>query len=1055
MTNTKINRSDLKIFPSERLTDNEDGGGMPTGTPIQGVANELFDPISSIARVNGGFYVRKVFMGVQRADDEPLIGAFTAITKPPKDESVSYLLFPATKFGESRAEILKRIEAYNIATIESRMTLFSTQSANSGIVQAYQRVGEPLPMVGDVYCLRQDKRGYPDVEQYIQVTKVNAENRNFIAGEKEFSRTVVKMEISNKLKADFIGIDYPKEGYADSPCKLYETHVADAGQYYGVKPLAKAIEQHSQRIAITALMEKIVPVNQIETALVDMVEGEQTLEIDSGYSEVVLNGVRHNTVIPVKALVHSYKEDITLANRSYNYTAQLINPKPNSVIAKFLSQGTWYELKDDGNGKLVGASASHGSGTVNYETGAVVISCGEMPDVGSAIIVNYSKDIIVKPVKPVLNAYLPIKLTHIANNILISCGEKTARVENDKVVGDFTGDYDRATRTIKLSGATSSDEIQVQYTAGHLSQDFTLMGVVDEKARFRTNTKPIIANTLYFYASFDNDITLLYRDDGQGNIVLDSDIVGTVNYATGEIVIPAKQVYKLNKEIFEKVQVGTKRIDDNTGGYTTEPIYEQRLLKTQNATITLNYQRVLQCYYMDNSFDMTERFSQNRLYLNLNTDTNYQNLVDNSLIFALDDHVYQEIDKAIYLGENKVGMREGNQIILHEFTKFSKAEVKAVLVQTQNDSIKNLSFATPRLRPKSLKIAIDGKLAEANLQGKILDEQRHEIGIVDNQNGVVMLNFAEGVNQIRWQGVALSYLPVSSAVVKIDTVRLPQDGRVPIFRKGDTILISNTIEQNLGSAFTANQTIQLERGDLDRICLQDSNGKAVLADLWQYDLQAGSITFAQSLDLSDYQLPLIAKHTQEEKNLVTDVDIDGTLTLRFATKRAYPVENTYVSSVLIYQNGNLQVNSSVPFTQRNWNNVWQDTPIGEQLLNKLNVKDYPIVLTDDGAIDERWLIKWTSSSQFELYGEQVGFVLKTDTLQDLSPINPATKKPYFTIPKQAFGADAPWSAGDVIRFNTTGTLMPVWVLCAVQPIANPLNEEDGFTVCLFGDTTEI
>lgn len=134
MQKTKINRSDLKIFPSERLTDNDDGGGMPTGTPIQGVANELFNPISSIARVNGGFFVRKIFMGVQRADDEPLIGSFVAITQPPKDKSVSYLLFRANKFGESRAEIVKRIEAYSVATIESRMTLLSTQSANSSIV---------------------------------------------------------------------------------------------------------------------------------------------------------------------------------------------------------------------------------------------------------------------------------------------------------------------------------------------------------------------------------------------------------------------------------------------------------------------------------------------------------------------------------------------------------------------------------------------------------------------------------------------------------------------------------------------------------------------------------------------------------------------------------------------------------------------------------------------------------------------------------------------------------------------------------------------------------
>ena len=46
---TKVNQQDLKIYPSERLTQTDDGGGMPLGTPLTGELNELFQPISSIA----------------------------------------------------------------------------------------------------------------------------------------------------------------------------------------------------------------------------------------------------------------------------------------------------------------------------------------------------------------------------------------------------------------------------------------------------------------------------------------------------------------------------------------------------------------------------------------------------------------------------------------------------------------------------------------------------------------------------------------------------------------------------------------------------------------------------------------------------------------------------------------------------------------------------------------------------------------------------------------------------------------------------------------------
>lgn len=397
--------------------------------------------------------------------------------------------------------------------------------------------------------------------------------------------------------------------------------------------------------------------------------------------------------------------------------------------------------------------------------------------------------------------------------------------------------------------------------------------------------------------------------------------------------------------------------------------------------------------------------------------------------------------------------------------------------------IASTAFITPSspIRPQSLQIratTINGKLirGSSNAKGEIKGEGM--IGTVDYEFGVVSVKFGKWVavtDEIRqtdgfddaqikdgkvWQempvlgqsvlynAVSYSYLPVDATTIKIDTVRLPQDGRVPIFRRGDTILIANSQSQTLDTALTGGQIITLERQNVERICLKGSLDKAVDATLWEYDLVKGTISFNSNLNLSGYALPLIATTTIEERNRILTADIDGTLSLIFPTKYAYPTDNTYVSSVLI--GGDLQVKASVPFTQRNWDSVWRDEPNGNPLLNRLNVKNYPIKLTDDGAISERWLIKWTSSSQFELYGETLGFVQRADTLTDFAPINPATNKPYFTLPKQAFGNDAPWSAQDVIRFNTKGTLIPFWVLCAVQPSSKAFDGEDGFRVCVWG-----
>lgn len=150
--------------------------------------------------------------------------------------------------------------------------------------------------------------------------------------------------------------------------------------------------------------------------------------------------------------------------------------------------------------------------------------------------------------------------------------------------------------------------------------------------------------------------------------------------------------------------------------------------------------------------------------------------------------------------------------------------------------------------------------------------------------------------------------------------------------------------------------------------------------------------------------------------------------------------------------GDLQCRSSVPFAQQAWNKVWADERQTDDVLARMNVKDYPIALTSRGTITERWLIVFRSDQQFRLFGETLGLVLESDILTDLAPLNPSTNKPYFTIQKFAFGGG--WAAGVCVRFNTYGTQIPTWILRAVQPSAVKQSEKDGFTACLRGNTID-
>ena len=1207
---TKIVRSDLQFFPSERLTDNDDGGGMPLGTPISGEANELFNPISSIARVNGGFYARLMYAGVQRIDDEPLIGAFAAITKPPSDPIVSYLMFPATKFGELRHEILNRIEAFNVASIESRMTLLSTQTQRSRLVQAYQRVGEPLPIVGDVYCLRQDKAGFSKVEQYVQVASVKSEDRTFTeksgGGTKDFTVTVVKLEITQALDYDFIGIDYPVEGAGSPPCKIRETSVADAAQYYGVKPIDAPIEKDKQSIKIPTLMEKLVPTNQVETFLTDLnaagerqtlfdgsktgTDGIVTLTVNrthsaGGNTSIYLGNAAVPGTVSIAAASGTIKDDgntlklnnvavgtisaatgeilinsatfsgsissvsfrpagsemqiadtrsdvVTINNRS-NIWSLNVDPPPavGSLMASYRAQGRWYDLRDDGTGKLVGASQAHGSGNVNFVTGSAELTTGELPDVGSAIIWSWgTRARYFNRSDSIATAKMILQLAQAAVPASISIGwndgtAKTAVSDvRGNITGDWTGKYDASTRRILINtGANFMHpagllDIAVTYSTGALETSEITLSELDSSGNTTFTASDFLPNTLRIayktvlpsgYSTLNNDLpTFAVTDDGQGNLINEIGVtVGTIDYVTGVGEFNPARTVKLSKAIYKQsdsgFMVGSATGNSGSGGgtrvmqssYLSHYEYSDvSVTLTTSGTTTATLNR----FTNNAATSTTEQLASGNIEIDLLP--TYAEIVMPASVnvswggkryFDKNGSIYTDLDTktgaATFVGSidyqtAKLTLRKW------QWTDGAAPTTTSLATSLTGNPVDSVTFRTPSspIKPGSMTLratAIDGTLvtATANIAGDL--SAALGVGFVDSQYGVTDARFGRWIdaignesepwfdadnirddgkiwrptmvfaNTITYNARSFSYLPIDSNVVKIDTVRLPQDGRIPIFRRGDTIIIGNRITTDIGSAHTGGQTITLPRNDVTRIAISDADDKSINAELWDYDLAAGTITWRTPLDLSMYKMPLKVAHTQEERNRIIQADIDGTLTLLFAMRRSYPIADTYVSSVLI--GGDLQVRVSIPFTQRNWNNVWRDEPVGDQLLNKLNLKDHPMILTDDGAIKDRWLIKMMGTGNFELYSEALGFVMRGDTLTDLAPINPASGKPYFTLPKQAFGADAPWASQDIIRFNTWGTLLPVWVLCAVQPNPNPPTGTDGYTMCLYGDTTEI
>ena len=1201
---TELTKQNLQFYPTEDLTDADSGGGLMVRDPLTGADNELFTPISDQARTLGQFNARSVHAAVRVPSRAKLGGAHVIISKPAKAANVSHLLYRGVRYGERRKDIIKRIAAYAVATIESRMTLLSTQSLGSRIVQAYQRTDEPLPQVGDVYCLRQDKRGYPAEEQYIQVIRVSSINRTFtdVASGKDFVRTVVKLELLTALTSDFAGVDYPSIGYADAPCKLRETHIADGAQYYGVKPLAAAIKAGVQTLRVPSLMEKLVPTSQVETSLTDLTAaGQQQLIFDAASGESVLTrnmalndavvlyagnaitpgsvrlvigavtiGDRGGTLYSGERAVGTvdyargelrFTETvaygwwtlyfrpaaeflqvadtasigIAINNRSYNYSMTILPvPAPGSLLVSYRAQGCWYDLRDDGSGALRGGSAGHGSGTLNYRTGTVAITCGEMPDVGSEVLFAWGSQATVHnraDSVPAATMLIATEAGLAPNTVKLSWTDGGAKTAQDDGAGNITGDWggtvDYRSGDITLSrypGGEQRLDVKVDYSVGEPQKTEWKAPARDGSGNVnltlgQTQIKPRSVELVYNVLIEDYDTKVqageaytrqvdpyvTVRDDGAGNLKdAGGTARGTINYATGVIRLKPDAVVKIPKAIYRKQPMGEEIVSTQGTTQTVKPLYRMVFAGYE-------YVDALASAPIDDSFVVTAKFrgqqtedarskqaTSGALRIDL-LPTLAEQIVPGSVRFAIGNETYLDRRGEIYYrldSATGAASRVGTINYQTGLVTLEQAPAGALTLQALAGTVSAnpVDAATWRIpsapiRPSSLQITAtpltggqlnvradnDGKLSGGNIEGKI-----------DYETGVVRIRFGKWVvaagnegkywynadavrddgkiwqplqvyaDSIRYNAVSYAYLPLDTTAIGIDAVRLPADGRVPIFRRGDMIVIGHRLEDNLGSAHSAGQTVRLSRGDLDSLCLRDAKNQAIEAKWWDYDLQAGTITWATPLDLSAYTMPITAHHAREEENRIMVADIDGTLQLQFPTARDYPLEDTYVSSALI--GGDLEVRHSPAWSQKLFDNVWSDDPRGDVITAKLNLKDYPLVLTDDGATTDRWAIVFRDGTQFDLYSEALGFVGRYDTTSDLAPINAATGKPYFTLRKGAFGVQngaSPWAAGNCVRLNTWGTHLGVWILRAVQPSAQKQTETDGFSICLRGNTVEV
>ncbi|MBL0422457.1 hypothetical protein JI739_19070 [Ramlibacter sp. AW1] len=350
---------------------------------------------------------------------------------------------------------------------------------------------------------------------------------------------------------------------------------------------------------------------------------------------------------------------------------------------------------------------------------------------------------------------------------------------------------------------------------------------------------------------------------------------------------------------------------------------------------------------------------------------------------------------------------------------------------------------------------VDGKINGTRVKGRV----DYEYGVIElyfvNPSGPAELNTDLShlqiaglttipadlvmINSIRYNTVSYSYLPLDAELLGIDPVRLPSDGRVPIFRAGGFAVVGHT--GAITATVSNNQTINCGRVRLSRVRVIDSNGQVVNTG-YTADLEAGTVTFT---NVAGYAQPVTVQHRIEDMAVVREASINGEISFTRALTHNYPA-GSYVSSALIA--GDLFARTNIVFDQASWDGTWQDTVKGAVATATYNVAQFPIAVTNRGAISERWIIRFTNTTSFDVIGENVGVIASGTVTSVCAPINPATGVPYFSIDPLGWGAG--WAVGNVMRFNTVGAQFPVWVVRTVQqgPETVP---DDQFTLLIRGD----
>lgn len=817
-------------------------------------------------------------------------------------------------------------------------------------------------------------------------------------------------------------------------------------------------------------------------------------------------------------------DGVTESNRGYIWIMTLVPiPAPQTLRISYRVNNKWYVLTDHGGGQLTGTDSSYGNAVLNFSTGTVTMTTGQLPDVGSEIIYAWGTSVnyisrggaaVDAPVVRGQTAKTGLRAGHVSVSWTVGVTTYTlddapdgdGALTGDGGVGavdyetgewwvrpttlpatgtDFTITYDYGTESSASEMIT--DEVVPIISGGGTVYTCTLnnsdisAGTLTAHYRGRVEHETVFGNELL-------DVDINDRDNGAGAFI---NAGGTINYVAGTVVFNPHVTTEFQVRTYEAVPYKYR-----PGSYWVFSGWTGEMLTTTSLSPTSITFR----YRLDGTEDWSsesETITLSQLTIDL-TRGFQETITRGSVRFRIGSDIFADIAGQFYLNpshETGAGTSAGtldpitgrcyitlwtggitNSVTIDSLvTELGGHPVGQVIFRTVIAPIRSGSLqlryttvsgdvktktvdGTGQLEDTDCSIQVDYALGIVKAQfglwkvdGDLTPEEKLEdwydpelvvdIGGIDKIWKPIMVM----ADSIFYNAVAQTVLPPDSDLLGINAARLPPDGKGLIFNSGRLVLVHHT-DTHSENSLSPTQTVDMGRVRLYRVVIEDTDGKRLPASFYSVARDTGIVTMAADLNLTGYTGPYTFQHTVSDLARLVDVDINGTLTLNKQLSHDYPADDSRVSGMLYI--GTMQARYTNLFAQSAWTSVWSDSRIGDAPLAQYNDVTYPINVSNLGAYQDRFVIRFTSSTAFACYGENLGYLGAGNINENFSPTNLLTGQSYFTIDYRGWGAG--WSTGNCVRFNLISACTPVDLIRAIQP-SEPTGEDDSVELLFVGN----